>query len=303
MLFPIAALLGSLFLLTREQEREVGPQPTFPPEAVQKLALMKALEGGGQARYFKPEISQQIQQALAGFALEAVQPEALPNGLRLPGLIYRIIPLGSNGAPLGSEQTALQAITTAQTSGFIVLATLSVVLLGAPGEKLLMLCAQSERRLASSGSHWAILADAVGVPAITEPAPAAAVGGIDVTLPMDLRIVVSQLLANSEVSPRDLEETATVLDGSEPGDEKGPKFPLTVAMLRQKAETIRMRDRIREVAKMPVEVQAEVMGNPDPPLTPDQVVEESHAPQVLGNVMGDKRPKKKDAPPNGAATA
>ncbi len=298
-LFPLFAMAGGLFLLTREQEREIGPQPVFPPDAIQKHTVLKQLEGGGTARYFQPETGSALQKALSNFALEAVQPEALPNGLRLPGNVYRIFPIGQ-GAAIGTETTALQAITMAQASGLVVMATLSTMLLGAPTDKFLMFT--TDRKLAAQGSHWAILADAAGVPAIAEATPVV-VGGFDADLPMDVRIDIARLLSRPDAAADELEAAAKVLEGTG----ETAQFPLAVAALRTRAHAILLRDQIRRVATIPqpVEVKAEVVGNPDPPFTADQAVESSdgtHPPVVLGSVMGEKR-SKKTAPPNGAAQA
>ncbi len=296
-LFPLFALASGLFLLTREQEREIGPQPVFPPDAIQKHTVLKQLEGGGTARYFQPETGSALQKALSNFALEAVQPEALPNGLRLPGNVYRIFPIGQGGMAIGTETTALQAITMAQASGLVVMATLSTMLLGAPTDKFIMFT--TDRKLAAQGSHWAILADAAGVPAIAEATPVV-VGGFDADLPMDVRIDIARLLSRPDAAADELEAAAKVLEGTG----ETAQFPLAVAALRTRAHAILLRDQIRRVATIPqpVEVKTEVVGNPDPPLTVDQIVDEQHPPVVLGNVMGD-RPKKKTAPPNGAAQA
>ena len=203
----------------------------------------------------------------------------------------------ARNATYGSEQSAQEVVTTAQRGGFIVLATLSTFLLSSPDEKLVMVCEQSHRRLASAGSQWAILLDAAGAPKVAEPPPqqAQSVGPapFDANLPRDVVVDLSNLVSQPGASAQAISSAAEALDEG--------VYPLTVSYLRGIADAIALRERVRSAAgiKVPevvapaVEVRSEIAA-------PGQG---EGAKVVLGNVMEPKAPKQRGASGNGAAQA
>lgn len=314
MLLPLFGLAASLFLLTRDQEAPLPPPAVLPPELVPRIAVTKPLEGGGSARYFKADIAEQITEGLANFALEKLDTSALATA-GIPGaaasFVYRIIPL-TPGMPLGSEQTAQQAVRAMQAEGFIVLTTLATALFYSPGTKLVMVCPQGDRRLASQGSQWAILSEAVGAPKVEEVQPVmAGTVAFDPTLPMDIRMDLAKLFASASASPADFVAAAKALERIE-GNETVSDFPLTVKSLRDKATAMALRDQVRRAAHIetPAQVVSSEVGLDAMPVIeqPPIHIEDSHpehVAQVLGNVMGERRkprgePKAKDPSGPGA---